>query len=112
LAKSNRSQNAEPELPGVSEGKLDFLGEELQLSNTINRIYIDMQPAALGTAGQLIMDVGMGEADWWASRLNEYLTAFVHHLESGRLVSNPVHGDYTDTQTGKSASWIYLRAHP
>jgi hypothetical protein len=71
-----------------------------------------MQPAALGIVGQLILDAGMGEANWWASSLDEYLTAFVKHLESGRLVSNPVHGDYTDTHTGKSADWIYLKAHP
>ncbi|AKJ31944.1 SMI1/KNR4 family protein [Caldimonas brevitalea] len=54
-------------------------------TNTINSLYVDLQPGPAGVRGQLLQDSGAGEPLVIARSLNEYLGTMADRIEQGLL---------------------------
>jgi cell wall assembly regulator SMI1 len=56
------------------------------VSNTMNSVFVDMNPAPKGTIGQLLADTGMGEPVLIAEGFNHFLEMLIERVERGVLV--------------------------
>jgi internalin A len=74
------------------------------LSGTSSRIYVDLDPAPKGVAGQLISDAGMQDPKWMAPSFSDYLACLTEHLKSGRLSEAP-DGPWAPKSPGKPIWW-------
>jgi len=54
------------------------------LSGTMTLVYVDLDPAPMGTVGQLMIERGMVEPEWIATNLNHYLEMLIDRV--GRKV--------------------------
>jgi cell wall assembly regulator SMI1 len=76
----------------VKERIWNAKGIPIGLSNTMNTLYVDLDPGFDGHVGQLIFDMGMGEPSLVAPSVNAYFTQLATLLESGALVHDARYG--------------------
>lgn len=73
-------------------------------SNTVSSIYVDLDPAPAGAAGQIISDAGIQDAQVMAPSLGSFFRSLAKHLEGGRLAERP-HGTWGEVKPRLPVWW-------